>query len=197
MNGVKTPSARDRILDATISCVDRSGLNGFALEDVAAEAGVARATIYRQFPGGRGELIRAAVTREVAAFWSELADTVRGHRDLESRLVVGIMEAHRRIVEFDLLQRLLASEPGDLLTVLHESDQVVHSMMVGYMRRLLDREVLRDGVDPNAAADYLARMLVSYIAGSGEWDLADRDRVRRLVRTQFLAGIVEEPTRHP
>ena len=192
MQPVKSPSARDRILDATISCVDRSGLNGFALEDVASEAGVARATIYRQFPGGRVELIRAAVTREVAAFWTELADTVRGHRDLESRLVVGIMAAHRRIAEFELLQRLLASEPGDLLTVLHESDQVVHTMMVGYLRRLLDREVLRHGVDPDTAADYLARMLVSYIAGAGDWDLSDPARVRRLVRTQFLAGIVED-----
>jgi len=65
-------------------------------------------------------------------------------------------------------------------------------MMVGYLRRLLDREDLRDGVDPDIAADYLARMLVSYISGSGQWELDDADRVRRLVRTQFLAGIIAD-----
>src|SRR4051812_44660021 len=106
MPTMTSPSARDRILDATMACVERSGLRGFALEDVAGGAGVARATIYRQFPGGRDELIRATVAREVGAFWRELADTVRIHDDLESRFVAGIMEAHRRIEAYDLLQRL-------------------------------------------------------------------------------------------
>jgi len=185
-----TPSARERILDATMSCVEDSGLRGWALDDVATAAGVARATIYRQFPGGRDELIRAAVTREVATFWGEIADAVRGLPHLEDRLVVGIMAAHRRIANYELLQRLLASEPGDLLTMLFESDELVHTLMVGYLERLLGREPLREGIDAAEAAEYLARMLVGYVSANGQWDLDDEERVRRLVRTQFLAGIL-------
>ena len=73
-------STRDRIMDAVVACVDRGGLAGFALEDVAAEAGVSRATIYRHFEGGRDQLVREAVTREVARFWTELAAGGGGHR---------------------------------------------------------------------------------------------------------------------
>ena len=46
-------STRDRIMDAVVVCTERVGLKGFALEDVAAEAGMSRATIYRHFAGGR------------------------------------------------------------------------------------------------------------------------------------------------
>ena len=41
-----------------------------------------------------------------------------------------------------------------------------------------------------AHAEYLTRMLLSHIGTAGRWDLADRDQVERLVRTQFLAGII-------
>ena len=87
---------RSRVMDAVVVCVDRSGLQGFSIEEVALEAGVSRASIYRHFPGGRSQLINESVTREVAAFWGELADFVRPLGDLQSRLVAGMMEARRR-----------------------------------------------------------------------------------------------------
>ena len=185
------PPVRDRILDAAVACVDRSGLGGFALEDVATEAGVGRATIYRHFAGGRDQLVSEAVTREVARFWGELADHVRHLGPIEDRLVEGLMEARRRIGHNDLLQRLLSAEPDDFLPKLLESDSLVHVVLVGYLRDLLAREKLKERANLDEAADYLARMLVSHIAAAGQWDLTDSDAVRRLVRTQFLSGIVE------
>ena len=56
-------TTRDRIMDAVVACIDRRGMSGFALEEVAAEAGVSRATIYRYFDGGRPQLVRESVTR--------------------------------------------------------------------------------------------------------------------------------------
>jgi len=177
-------------MDAVVACVDRNGLHSFALEDVAAEASLSRATIYRHFPGGRTQLVNDTVTREVARFWGELADFVRPLADIEDRLVVGLMEARKRIDENDLLQRLLASEPDDFLPALSESDQLVQMAIVGYIKDLIARERLVDGVDLDVAAEYLTRMLLSHIGTEGRWDLTDRTQVERLVRTQFLAGIV-------
>lgn len=177
-------------MDAVMVCVDRAGIGSFALEDVASEAGVSRATIYRHFPGGRQQLIGDTVTREVARFWGELADHVRPLRDLGDRLVVGLMEARKRIDENELLQRLLASEPDDFLPALSESDQLVHVALVGYLKDLIAREELVPDLDLDMAAEYLGRMLLSHISTAGRWDLTDRAQVERLVRTQFLAGIV-------
>ena len=40
------------------------------------------------------------------------------------------------------------------------------------------------------AADWLARMILSFIVGQGSWDLGDRASVHRLVNEQLLAGIL-------
>jgi AcrR family transcriptional regulator len=180
-------------MDAVVACVDRRGLAGFALEDVAAEAGVSRATIYRHFQGGRDQLVREAVTREVARFWTDLAVAVEDIDDLESRLVVGMMLATERLQTHDLLQRLLAMEPEEFLPALFESDPLVHLVVRDYLGDLLQGAQLAPGVDPTDAADYLSRMLLSHIGSPGRWDMTDEAQVRRLVRTQYLAGVLAVP----
>jgi hypothetical protein len=40
------------------------------------------------------------------------------------------------------------------------------------------------------AADFLARMVLSYIGSPGRWDLTDPIEVAQLVRAELLAGIV-------
>jgi AcrR family transcriptional regulator len=174
-----------------IRCVDRDGLAAVSMEGVAQEAGVARATLYRHFPGGRDQLIMESVTREVGTFWRELADHVRSLPDLESRLVAGLVEARRRITSDERLQRLLASDADDLLPAFAESESLVHAVLVGYLRGLLERESLRPGCDIDESSDYLARMFLSYLAVNGAWDLSDPLRVQHLIRTQFLGGILD------
>jgi AcrR family transcriptional regulator len=190
-----TPSARDRIMDAVLVCVERDGLGNFALEDVATEADLSRATIYRHFAGGRDELVRETVTREVARFWAELATEVAAVADLEGRLVAGLMAANRKVDEHVLLQRLLTSEPEQLLPTLFESDSLVQGVVREYLATLISGEPLQDDVDVLEAADYLSRMLVMHIGSRGRWDLTDAVQVRRLVRTQFLAGIIADSAR--
>jgi len=187
-----TPSAvGDRIIDAVLICVERDGLGALTLEEVAAEAGLGRATIYRHFEGGREQLIREAVLRELTSFWTALAEDVAHLGDIESRLVAGLISADRRLDELHLLRKLVSAEPEELLPTLFESESILNVQLRSYVVELLARERLREGVDPEAAADYLARMLVMHIASHGRWDLSDEEQVRRLVRTQFLAGILD------
>ena len=52
-----------RVLDAALTCVARVGLAKTTLDDVAREAGCARATVYRCFPN-KQQLLAALVARE-------------------------------------------------------------------------------------------------------------------------------------
>lgn len=45
------PAARERILEAAIGLVGANGLSALSMDDLAAHAGVSRATLYRLFPG--------------------------------------------------------------------------------------------------------------------------------------------------
>ena len=49
-----------QIVDAALTCIGRVGIAKTTLDDVGREAGCARATVYRYFPG-KQPLINAAV----------------------------------------------------------------------------------------------------------------------------------------
>jgi AcrR family transcriptional regulator len=55
-------STRERILVATLACVDADGLAATSIEDIARAASVGRATIYRHFPGGREQVLTETIT---------------------------------------------------------------------------------------------------------------------------------------
>jgi AcrR family transcriptional regulator len=62
---------RERILCATARLVDRVGIDGISMDDVAAEAGVGKGTLYRRF-GDRSTLLRALISEPEQAFQEAL-----------------------------------------------------------------------------------------------------------------------------
>lgn len=67
---------QDRLLDAALSCFRRMGGKRTRIEDIAAEAGLARTAIYRYYPNKRA-IIAALATRWLAADEARLADIAR------------------------------------------------------------------------------------------------------------------------
>jgi AcrR family transcriptional regulator len=58
---------RERILCATARLVQQVGIDHFSMDDVAAEAGVGKGTLYRRF-GDRSSLLRALISEPEQAF---------------------------------------------------------------------------------------------------------------------------------
>lgn len=181
---------RRRILEATLRCVERWGLAKTSIEDVATAAGLSRATVYRYFPGGRDEVISETVLWEVGNFLQTLGEAVADDHGLHEKLVHGLRVGQRAIDEHTLLQQVLSTEPEALLRELAASAPHLHDVLRESIADDLRREGVRDGVDIDAASAYLARMFLSHVGSHGRWNLDDADEVDRLVRTQFLAGIL-------
>src|SRR3954465_1031934 len=102
---------RDRVLAAAHICVTRFGLAKTAVEDVVKESGVSRATIYRQFAGGRDELLLETVAWELANYFNQLADHVRDAPTLDELLRRGLAYAHRSVAEHTVLRKIMETEP--------------------------------------------------------------------------------------
>src|SRR5258708_14404929 len=85
----------ERIVDAALRCLGRWGLAKTTVDDVAREAGVGRATLYRLFPGGREALLDAVVASETATLWSRVDAPVALATSLKDVPVAGIVEARR------------------------------------------------------------------------------------------------------
>ena len=186
-------ASRQEIIEATYVCVARSGLSKTTVEDAAREAGVSRATVYRLFPGGREELLDATVAWATLDFFLRLYEEVRDAATLEEVMERGIAFAHRAILEHQVLQRVLQTEPEKLLPALTVESNRIRSGIAAFLVPFLEERGIAEGVDPGEASDFLARMLLSYMAQPGRWDLEDPAQVARLVRSELLAGVVSNP----
>ena len=195
--GPPVPETRQRILEATYTCVARWGLAKTTVEDAAREAKVSRATVYRAFPGGRDELITAVVSWATVEFFARLYEEVHDAVSLEEVMERGIAFAHRSILEHDVLQRVMQTEPETLLPALTVESNRIRQGIAEFLVPYLRQRGVAEGVDTGEAADFLARMVLSYISAPGRWDLDDPVQVAQLVRAELLAGVVAPGTPGP
>jgi len=184
---------RERVLHGALACVGRYGMAKTTVDDVARVSGVSRASIYRYFPGGKDELLAATVAWEIGRFFAQLGRAVAGAPDLASLVADALTYAHRAVLAHEVLQKVLVTEPERLLPLITVESERVLRMIGGFLLPYLERERaagrLRLGVDPAVAADYLARMFLSYSNSPASWDLEDPAAVTDLVQTEFLGAI--------
>ncbi len=186
------PETRERVHEATLEAAARSGF-GFSVEDVAHAAGVSRATLYRAFPGGRDQLITDSVRWEVGRFFSLIHESVHTRDGLGAQLEAALMEGHRRLVDHEVLHILLRRDPDQLVAELDAAVRIVAEGLQGYLASLLRSEALAPGVAVDEAAEYLARLFLTYLGHGGSWNLEDPGQVQRLVASQFVGGILATP----
>ncbi|MGH9039634.1 MAG: TetR/AcrR family transcriptional regulator [Acidimicrobiia bacterium] len=186
---------RDRVMEGALTCIGRYGMAKTTVDDVARASGVSRATIYRHFPGGRDQVVADVVAWEVGRFFQRMGEAVAAMPDLASLVSEALRFAHRAAAEHEVLQRVLATEPQRLLPILTVSSDRILPLVAGFLVPYMERERaagrLRPGVEVERAADFLARMLLSWIRAPGAWDLEDAEQRAALVRGQLLAGILQ------
>src|SRR5579862_8162367 len=105
----------ERVVDATLRCLSRWGMAKTTLDDVAREAGVGRATLYRLFPGGREALLGAVVWREVGRLRDRLSELAAAAGTLEDVVVAWFGDVAASLRAHPALQSLLAHEPESVL----------------------------------------------------------------------------------
>jgi AcrR family transcriptional regulator len=64
----------NRILDAAAHCFARDGFHATSMDSVIEEAGMSSSTVYRYFPGGKQELIRAVSARRIDPLVARIAE---------------------------------------------------------------------------------------------------------------------------
>jgi AcrR family transcriptional regulator len=171
-----------RVLDAAKRCVERWGISKVTIDDIAADSGVSRATLYRMFPGGKDVLFDAMRVRELEEFFTVLRREVEGSPTLEELLVRTVVCATRELRADDHLAAMLASEPGETVSQLTVDGlpriiRVASAFLVPLVDPFLDRATGR------ALIDVLARLVISYfLAPSDQVDLGDEASARSFLR---------------
>jgi AcrR family transcriptional regulator len=180
-----------RIVDAALTCIGRVGLAKTTLDDVAREAGCARATVYRCFPN-KQQLLSALVVREVGALRDAVVGAAASTGTLGDAITavittaVGVLRGHVALAfvsshEPELLLPFLAFEQED--AVLRTASALVAP---AYTRFLNDADA-----DATRLGEWIARITLSYLCSPSEsLDIGDAAHVRALVDDFVLPGFV-------
>ncbi|MHB8468072.1 MAG: TetR/AcrR family transcriptional regulator, partial [Acidimicrobiales bacterium] len=173
-----------------LRCIARWGLTKTTVDDIAREAGVGRATLYRMFPGGRDAVLEAVVATETTRFVAHLRAELATARSLEDVLTTTVAAGGRALAGHAALQFLIAHEPEAILP--HISFQRMDALLRAVGTQI--GPVLLSWLDTDAeaaarGAEWIARIVLAYLfAPSPDVDFADLDSVRHLVRTFVLPG---------
>jgi AcrR family transcriptional regulator len=187
--------AEARVLDAAKSCCERWGFDKVTIEDIAALAGVSRATLYRMFPGGKDVLFEALRVRELEDFFTRLSAHLNGASDFEDLLVRCVVNATHELRDDQHLSLMLASEPGDTLgqltvdglpRIIRVATVFLAPLVDGYLPR-------REGA---RLVELLSRLVISYfLAPSEHVDLGDSESAATFIRSFILPAFEPSLTR--
>jgi AcrR family transcriptional regulator len=169
---------RDAVLDATARLVAEGGMLGVTMSQIAEEAGIGRATLYKYFPDA--EAVLAAWHERHISRRLEYLSSLRDQHGSPGERLAGVLEAYALISHGDR-----GHEHGVLL---HHREHVPQAerQLAGFAEDLIAEAAaageVRDDITPAEMASYCLHALQAAAS------LTDDDAVRRLV-TLTLAGL--------
>ena len=180
----------DQVLDAALVCVARVGIAKTTLDDVAREAGCARATVYRHFQG-KQPLLAAVVAREATRFGDRMIAAAGEADALADAVVAVVVGAARELQSHAALAFVAAYEPEQLLPYLaFERESAFLGAVADLVAPAFTRFLARE--QSTRLAEWIARVTLSYLCCPSEHiDVSNAEHVRALVEDFVLPGFAK------
>lgn len=187
---------RDRLLAACEVCLRRDGLRRTTMVDVAREAGVSRAALYKHFKD-KSTLVLATIAHTDERFWADAHRRVARRRSLVAQVAEAVQlsrEQERAVRPGSLMQHLRRTDRDDLAVVLDTGLREVLPAMAEFWRPHLERAVergeVRADLDVARSAEWVMRMVLSLLTVPGDAvDVDDPASVRAFLDDFLLSGL--------
>jgi AcrR family transcriptional regulator len=160
--------ARERIVDAAETAITRWGLARTRIDDIAEEARCGRSTIYRYF-ANRENVIVQVLLRRGRVFADVLLQSVDDIADPSDKIVEGVVLALKQIRDDELLSSIFTAEVLPSAERLAEAAEPLFELATRVWVQLLRSDPrlagsLRPDVSPERAAEWILRIMLSYLA---------------------------------
>ena len=180
-----------RVIEAALTCFARWGIAKSTAEDIAREAGVSRATVYRSFPGGKASILEAAGEREIRRLMAAVVEVTARQHTLADVLTEGIVVACRLLRTHPALSYLLEHEPEAVLPFfafdrLGPALELARNGCSTTVARFVPLETAEELVE------WGTRMALSLTFNPGLVDPTRPETVAAMVRNLLVPGVVGE-----
>jgi AcrR family transcriptional regulator len=127
---------RDQIIDAATRTLRKWGLKKTTMEDIAAEAGKGKATLYYYFKN-RDEIIKSVVEKQISeiidAIQEELNKEESAARKLKKYVMVMFVESRKRVTVFNILKNEIRESKELIINYKEKFDvsdiQLIHNII--------------------------------------------------------------------
>ncbi|GAA1270188.1 TetR/AcrR family transcriptional regulator [Saccharothrix xinjiangensis] len=181
----RTAATKQKLFDAALRLVGERGAASVTVEEIAAEAGVAKGTVYYNF-ASKDALVDALLRHGVELLAGRLRvaeDEARTEAAMSS-LVDGMLGF---FAEYPAFGQLLVSElwrtPGQWHGTLSLLRDDIVSIIRGQVQRLSDADLLPEGVEVGTAA---AALFGTLLVIALDWQVFQPERSRADVRESVL-----------
>jgi AcrR family transcriptional regulator len=189
-------SARERLVAAADACLDRYGLAKTTLEDVAREAAVSRATVYRYF-ANRDELMLEALLRDLERSREHELDEFFVDADDPDSFGRALVDAATYLLSAirssPKLQLLLQREgPNFTSTISGASEELFRQWIddvAPYLAQAQEAGMLRADLDSAETAEWILRIILSLLTIEGPRHHSP-DEEQRLMRTFVIPALL-------
>ncbi|WP_019929109.1 TetR/AcrR family transcriptional regulator [Nocardia sp. BMG111209] len=190
----------DRLVTAAQTLLARKGIRATTVSEVAEEAGVSRAWLYRHFPD-KPTLLGAAIVRLADRMSADARAELDAIDTFAGQLAAGVRIGRRA---FDdpgtLVMRLRRTEPEEFAACAGAGVSGMVPELADFWRPYVAaaaaRGEIHPGHDPAEVAEWVARVLISLGTVPGDTvDPDDQEDLLRQIRRYVLPGLQADPHR--
>lgn len=187
-------AARDRLIGSAIALLQRNGVAGTGIAELLKHSGIARRSVYLNFPGGKAELIANAA----AAAGQGISDVIRGF--VAEADPVAAVQAFVALWKATLTGSGFSAGCPIVAAALGRSEAPGAADVAGEVfadwERLLTERLEAAGVATETAAQ-LATTTIAAIEGAVIMSLARRSAMPLQRTGELLSEVVAQHTRGP
>ncbi|HVS69556.1 MAG TPA: TetR/AcrR family transcriptional regulator [Mycobacteriales bacterium] len=182
---------RERVVEAAERCFAQYGVAKTTVEDVARLAGISRASVYRYFPGGRDEIVLAALLASANEFLPQLPARLRTARSLGDSIVELIVSAVEWMRSEPWRAALLAAPLSRALSAADAAAPygLCSAFIAPYFDAARDAGLVRSQVGLDDAVEFVVRIIHSLLVVPGHAERDDAE-LRRYVRTFVVPALL-------
>lgn len=181
-----------RALDATLICVQKLGVQKTSMDDIAAESGISRATLYRRF-GSREGIFQTLLQQQALPYIERSTRSAAGARSLAERIEINTVCAVMEVPEYPALKLFFeqVTDDSQLAIIRPVYQQLVKKSLIPQLEAARHAGEMRPDLDLDKVAEWLLRSFILLVI-DGPWEEA---RLREHIRQFVLPVIVADPRR--